>query len=150
MGSFIKTICPLMHHVLCKVFWQNIKSRGGSRPPTTQIWCPGAFPKTKITFEREEISDHCWDSGKHDGEADGNWENFQLQLPLLLKLFYIFCEDLSISINSRLAGKQGTSRPQVLALSSVPFWQIHTVYWNSNFSQCHPSFHQGKKQWCKV
>ena len=34
-----------------------------------------AFPKTKITFEREEISDWRWDSGKHDGAADGNWEN---------------------------------------------------------------------------
>ena len=27
-----------------------------------------AFPKTKITFEREEISDHQWDSGKCDGQ----------------------------------------------------------------------------------
>ena len=34
-----------------------------------------AFPKTKITFEREEISDHQWDSGKYDGAADGDWEN---------------------------------------------------------------------------
>ena len=34
-----------------------------------------AFPKTKITFEREEISDHHWDSGKYDRAADGNWEN---------------------------------------------------------------------------
>ena len=34
-----------------------------------------AFPKTKITFEREEISDHWWDSGKYNGSADGYWEN---------------------------------------------------------------------------
>ena len=34
-----------------------------------------AFPKTKITFEREEISVHWWDSGKYDGAAEGNWEN---------------------------------------------------------------------------
>ena len=33
------------------------------------------FPKTKITFEREEISDCQWDSGKHDRTADGDWEN---------------------------------------------------------------------------
>ena len=33
------------------------------------------FPKTKITFEREEIS-HCqWDSRKYVGAADGKWEN---------------------------------------------------------------------------
>ena len=34
-----------------------------------------AFSKTKITFEREEISDHRWDSGKYNGVADGYWEN---------------------------------------------------------------------------
>ena len=31
-----------------------------------------ALPKTKITFEREEISDPQWDSVKHDGAPDGN------------------------------------------------------------------------------
>ena len=31
------------------------------------------FPK--LTFEREEISDPWWDSGKYDRAADGNWEN---------------------------------------------------------------------------
>ena len=34
-----------------------------------------AFLKTKSTFEREEISDCRWDSGKYDGAADVNWEN---------------------------------------------------------------------------
>ena len=34
-----------------------------------------AFPKTKITFEREEISDHRSDSRKYDGTADGDWKN---------------------------------------------------------------------------
>ena len=33
------------------------------------------FPQTKITFERKEISDRRWDSGKYDGAADNNWEN---------------------------------------------------------------------------
>ena len=32
-----------------------------------------AFPKTKITLEREEISNHRWDSGKYDRAADGNY-----------------------------------------------------------------------------
>ena len=30
-----------------------------------------AFLKAKITFVREEISDHGWDSGKYNGAADG-------------------------------------------------------------------------------
>ena len=34
-----------------------------------------AFPKTKITSEREEISDSRCNSGKYDRPADGNWEN---------------------------------------------------------------------------
>ena len=34
-----------------------------------------AFPQTKVTFEREEISDPRWDSGKYGGAADGDWEN---------------------------------------------------------------------------
>ena len=34
-----------------------------------------AFPKTKITFEREEIWDCWWDSGKYARAADGDWEN---------------------------------------------------------------------------
>ena len=34
------------------------------------------FPKlTKIVFEREEILDHWWDSGKYDSAAHGDWEN---------------------------------------------------------------------------
>ena len=31
-----------------------------------------AFPKIKITFEREELSGGQWDSGKYDGAADSN------------------------------------------------------------------------------
>ena len=34
-----------------------------------------AFLKTKITFEREEISDFQRDSGKYNSAADGDWEN---------------------------------------------------------------------------
>ena len=33
-----------------------------------------AFPRSKITLEREEISDRC-DSGKYNRAADGDWEN---------------------------------------------------------------------------
>ena len=34
-----------------------------------------AFPKPKITFEKEEISDYWWDSGKYSWAADSDWEN---------------------------------------------------------------------------
>ena len=35
-----------------------------------------AFPKTKITFEREEILGHGWNSGKYNVAVDGDWENW--------------------------------------------------------------------------
>ena len=77
IDSFTMTTWPLMHYVLSIDFWWNIKSPRWLSPPTAQIWSSVilAFPKTKITFEREEISDHWWDSGKYDGAADGEWEN---------------------------------------------------------------------------
>ena len=55
-----------------------------------------AFPKTKITFEREEISYCQWDSGKYYGAADGDWENcVRSQVPTLKgteeSLSYVQC-----------------------------------------------------------
>ena len=44
------------------------------QPRFDALWL-WAFPKTKITFEREEISNHWRDSGKHNRAADGNWES---------------------------------------------------------------------------
>ena len=58
-------------------FCETLNHPGDSAPlqprfGTLQIL---AFPKTKISFGREEISDLRWNSGKYDGAADGNWEN---------------------------------------------------------------------------
>ena len=58
-------------------FLWNIQYPGDSAPLQPRfgaLWLL-AFPKTKITFEREAISDHWWDSGKYDRVTDGNWEN---------------------------------------------------------------------------
>ena len=77
IGSFITTPCLLVHHVSCRVFWWNIKSPRWLSPLQPRFGSLQllAFPKTKITFEREVIS-HCqWDSGKYNREADGDWEN---------------------------------------------------------------------------
>ena len=41
------------------------------RPRFGALWLL-ASPKTEITSERKEISDHRWDSGKYDGAADGD------------------------------------------------------------------------------
>ena len=49
----------LIYHILCRVFWQNMKSpRWLSllQPTFGALWLL-AFPKTEISFEMEEISD---------------------------------------------------------------------------------------------
>ena len=78
IGSFIMTIWPLMHHVSCRIFWWNIKLLRLLNPlqPRFDTLLLLALSKTKITFERKEISDHWWDSGKYNGAADDNWENY--------------------------------------------------------------------------
>ena len=76
IGSFITTTCPLMHHVLCSFLVKHqITQVTQPLQPRFAALRLLAFPKTKIIFEKEEISDHCWDSGKYKGAADGYWEN---------------------------------------------------------------------------
>ena len=66
-------------HTSCLMqrFWWNIESPRWVSPLQPRFGALQllAFPKTKITLERGEISDHWWDSGKYNGAADGNWEN---------------------------------------------------------------------------
>ena len=57
-----------------KIFGETSNHPGDSvplQPRSGALWLL-AFPKTEITFEREEISDPRWDSGKYDGAADGD------------------------------------------------------------------------------
>ena len=70
-----------IYHPHWRVQWSHRCSRVCI--PVHCPWLPGcidvlwllAFPKTNITFEREEILDHPWNSGKCDRAADGDWEN---------------------------------------------------------------------------
>ena len=58
-------------------FWETSNLPGDSgllQPRCGTPWLL-AFPKTKISFEREEISDHQRDSGKYNRANYGNWEN---------------------------------------------------------------------------
>ena len=66
--------CIMCHS---EFFGKTSNHPGDSVPPQPRfgtLWLL-AFPKTKITFEREEISDHRWNSGKYNGAADGDREN---------------------------------------------------------------------------
>ena len=66
--------CIMSH---AKIFGKTLSYPGDSAPLQPRFGAPWllAFPKTKITFEREEISDHQWDSEKYNRVADGDWEN---------------------------------------------------------------------------
>ena len=62
----------------CAEFFGETSNHPGDSAPIQPrfgaLWLL-AFPKTKVTFERKEISDGWWDSGEYGGAADGNWEN---------------------------------------------------------------------------
>ena len=60
-----------MYHILCRGFGKTSNHPGGLAPLQPRFGALRllAFPKTKIAFEREEIS------GKYDGAADGDWKN---------------------------------------------------------------------------
>ena len=77
MGSFIMTTAPSHASCLVQSFLWNIKSPKWLSPLQPRFCALWHLPslKTKITFEREEISDHCWDSGKYDRVAYVDWEN---------------------------------------------------------------------------
>ena len=81
MGNWWLAASSQQHAHLCitslAVFSETANHPGDSAPLQPRfgaLWLP-AFPKSKVTFEREEISDYWWDSGKFDGAFDGDWEN---------------------------------------------------------------------------
>ena len=59
-------------------FFCKTSNHSGDSPPLQPrfgtLWLL-AFPKTKITFKREAISVHSWDSGKYYVATDVNWES---------------------------------------------------------------------------
>ena len=77
IGCFVMTMHLLMYHVSCRVFWQSIKLPRWLSPLLSRFGILSllAFPQTKVTFERGEISDRQWDSGKYNRAVDGDWEN---------------------------------------------------------------------------
>ena len=68
-----------------------------------------AFPKTKITFKREEISNCQWDSGKYCGAADGDcescvrsqdafWKGTEASLSYVQCFLHLACSSRNVSI----------------------------------------------------
>ena len=82
MGNWCFTASSWQHVHSCIMsyadFLGNIKSPRWLSPSIAQIWPLWllAFPKTKIIFEREKISDCQWDSRKYDRASNSDWETF--------------------------------------------------------------------------
>ena len=77
IGNFITTQLLVYQSCLGQFFGKTSNPAGDSaslQPRFGTVWLL-AFPIINITFEREEIWDHRWDSGKYNGAADGYWEN---------------------------------------------------------------------------
>ena len=94
IGRFIMTMCPLMHHISCRVFWQNIKSPGDSAPlqPRFDALRLLSFPKGK----GHQCSSHLghmpvFPKGKWFQTIDEIQENTMEQLmAILTKDFAVF------------------------------------------------------------
>ena len=79
MGNWLLAASPQQCACSCitshaEIFGKTSNHPGDSaslQPRFGALWL-WVFPKTKITFEREEISDHCWDSRKYDRAADSD------------------------------------------------------------------------------
>ena len=76
MGHWWLAVSSWQHACSCvtsraEFFGETSNHPGDSAPlqPIFGALWPLLFPKTKITFEKEEISDHWWNSGKYDRAA---------------------------------------------------------------------------------
>ena len=82
LGSWWLAASSQQHACLCvrshaEFFGETSNHPGDSAPLQPRfgtLWFL-AFPKTKITIQRREISECPWDSGKYDRAADSNWTN---------------------------------------------------------------------------
>ena len=72
LASLWQYTCPCI--TSCAEFLAKCQITQVTQPRFGTLWLL-AFPKSKITFEREEISDCQWDSGKYSGAANEKWEN---------------------------------------------------------------------------
>ena len=112
IGSFIMTAHSLIHHIRVQFFSKTSNYPGDSAPLQPRfgaVW-PLALPQTKITFEREAISDCQWDSGKYDRAADINdrgelWgpkvstlKGTEVSLSYVQCFLYLLCSSINVSI----------------------------------------------------
>ena len=78
MGKWWVAASSQQHGCSCAEFFGEASNHPGDSAPLQPrfdaLWLL-SFPKSKITSEREEISDHWWGSEKYDGATDIYWEN---------------------------------------------------------------------------
>ena len=82
MGNWWLAASSWRYAHLCIASYAEFFGKTSNHPGNSVPLLPGfgslslpPFPQTKISFEREEISDHQRDSGKYNRANYGNWEN---------------------------------------------------------------------------
>ena len=118
-----------------------------------------AFPKTKITFEREEISDCQWDSEKYNRVADGDWQHCVRSqgayfegdwgVIVLCTMFLVSCIFFTkcVYFSYRMAGNL-LDRPHIPTVSLCsdmtvclgPTAEDHTLWYGIRFSLMEQNF----------
>ena len=111
-----------------------------------------AFPQTKTTFGREEISDCQWDSGKYDGAADSNWENcvrsqgaysegnWSVLVPCTVFLVSCIFSSKCLYFSYYMAGYL-LDRSHILKLNFSDYPLMILLVWNQPKSPIHFIFH---------
>ena len=82
MGNWWLAASSWQHTCSCikscaELFGKTSNHPGDSAPLQSRfgaLWLL-TFPKTTTTFEKEEIADLQWDSGKYNEAADGDWKD---------------------------------------------------------------------------
>ena len=120
-----------------EIFGETSNHPGDSAPLKPRfgaLWLL-TFPKTKVTFEREEISAIWGDSGKYDRAADGNWENCVraqgayfagdwVSLSCVQCCLYLVSSSINVSFSYYMAG--------YLLETLCVYVYTHTHIWHAN------------------
>ena len=147
IGSFITTIPSLSCVPSCAEFFGMISNHPGDSAPLQPrfgtLWLV-AFPKTKITFEREEISDCRWQWGKYDRAAgvigrnvlgpkvpkEGDWGVIVLCTMSLVSCLFNKC--LSFTFYGWIPSEQNVENYRItlfVLLCNIPFSLYIHLWW---------------------
>ena len=136
-------------HQITQMTQSPLQPRSGSLQPL-------AFPKTKITFEKEKMSDCWWDSGKYNGAADGDWENcvrsrgahFEGDWGVtVLCTMFLVSSSINVYFSQYMAGYFLDRPGTITSYSQFMFW-LNLGYWTTDQGGVGQNLGQGRGDIC--